>query len=367
MKLKIFTTVLFASLLLGSAYVSAEEVPTTEPTEAVTTTVTTVTEDTTTTTVTEITTTTVTEVTTTTTTTEASVYLLGDVNEDGIVNVRDCAFIARKLAEGKANELLLELADFNGDGKVNVRDCSNIANELGLKLSSGKPKLQKPVKSDYNTSTHEGMKAYINDTVRYEAFTKYGITAVAFDDSVDVWDYSWDVPEEFIPNAEGYLAEEEDWMIEGWSVLPLFRDSTYEQVLEGMLVGLDMMVDEMKVSETDNMVALTPITLCWKPYVSEGNYRVYLLWNTGVVVGNKEFNTIDEYKEYYNITDEQYEWLKETYYKAAEDYYNAGKWSFFRTIENRILNPNGTKTSDEYDFNAYFSWEDFEENVLNKL
>lgn len=354
MKLKIFTTVLFASLLLGAAYVSAEEVATTEPTEAITTTATTVTEAIT---------------TTTTTTTEAPVYLLGDVNEDGIVNVRDCAFIARKLAEGKANELPLELADFNGDGKVNVRDCSNIANELGLKLSSGKPKLKKPVKSDYNTNTHEGMKAYINDTVRYEAFTKYGITAVAFDDSVDVWDYAWDVPVEFIPNTEGYLAEEEDWMVDGLSSLPLFYRTNYEEILDGMLVRLDMMVDELKVSETDNMVALAPITLCWKPYVSEGNYRVYLLRKSAVVTGNKEFNTIDEYKEYYNIADEQYEWLKETYYKVAEECNQTGWWQVFWTFENEIISDDAEDLAEnsEYDFTSYFEWEDFEENVLNKL
>ena len=55
--------------------------------------------------------------------------LAGDANNDGKVNVRDAAFIAAKLAQGKVSELP-ESADFNGDGKVNVRDAAAIAKFL---------------------------------------------------------------------------------------------------------------------------------------------------------------------------------------------------------------------------------------------
>ena len=55
--------------------------------------------------------------------------LAGDANEDGKVNVRDCAFIASKLAQGKGSELPV-IADFNNDKKVNVRDAAAIANYL---------------------------------------------------------------------------------------------------------------------------------------------------------------------------------------------------------------------------------------------
>ena len=48
---------------------------------------------------------------------------------DGKVNVRDAAFIAAKLAQGKSGELPAN-ADFNGDGKVNVRDAAAIAKYL---------------------------------------------------------------------------------------------------------------------------------------------------------------------------------------------------------------------------------------------
>ena len=54
---------------------------------------------------------------------------VGDANGDNTLNVRDAAFIANKLAQGKADELP-ESADFNGDGKINVRDAAAIAKFL---------------------------------------------------------------------------------------------------------------------------------------------------------------------------------------------------------------------------------------------
>ncbi|MGN0613453.1 MAG: leucine-rich repeat protein [Porcipelethomonas sp.] len=53
----------------------------------------------------------------------------GDANGDGTLNVRDAAFIAQKLAQGKSSELPLS-ADFNEDGTVNVRDAASIAQYL---------------------------------------------------------------------------------------------------------------------------------------------------------------------------------------------------------------------------------------------
>ena len=55
---------------------------------------------------------------------------LGDVNGDGVLNVRDCAFIARKLAERRAEDLPLGIADFNGDGIVNIRDAAALSRFL---------------------------------------------------------------------------------------------------------------------------------------------------------------------------------------------------------------------------------------------
>ena len=56
-------------------------------------------------------------------------HVKGDANGDGKVNVRDAAFIAAKLAQGRSGELPLS-ADFNGDEKINVRDAAAIAKFL---------------------------------------------------------------------------------------------------------------------------------------------------------------------------------------------------------------------------------------------
>ena len=55
--------------------------------------------------------------------------VLGDVNGDGVLNVRDAAYIAKFSAQGRTAELPMS-ADFNGDGKVNIRDAAAIAKHL---------------------------------------------------------------------------------------------------------------------------------------------------------------------------------------------------------------------------------------------
>lgn len=64
---------------------------------------------------------------------ENETHLIGDANQDGKINVRDCATIARAMAEkSKYSELIkCEIcADYNGDGAVNVRDAAQLANAI---------------------------------------------------------------------------------------------------------------------------------------------------------------------------------------------------------------------------------------------
>jgi hypothetical protein len=58
--------------------------------------------------------------------------LNGDANEDGKINVRDCAYIASMLSKGTGNKLP-DITDFNGDGNINVRDAAAIAKSLANK------------------------------------------------------------------------------------------------------------------------------------------------------------------------------------------------------------------------------------------
>ncbi len=53
----------------------------------------------------------------------------GDANADKYIDVRDCAYIASKVASSEADSLPMS-ADFNGDEKVNVRDAAAIANHI---------------------------------------------------------------------------------------------------------------------------------------------------------------------------------------------------------------------------------------------
>ena len=62
-------------------------------------------------------------------------YSAGDVNEDGKLTAMDAAFLARKLAEQKVNELP-ETADVNGDGEITALDCAEIAKFLAAKAMS---------------------------------------------------------------------------------------------------------------------------------------------------------------------------------------------------------------------------------------
>ena len=57
---------------------------------------------------------------------------IGDANDDGTVNVRDCALIASNIASGKSDSLP-NTADYNKDGKKNVRDAAAISKDLANK------------------------------------------------------------------------------------------------------------------------------------------------------------------------------------------------------------------------------------------
>lgn len=62
----------------------------------------------------------------------------GDANGDGVLNVRDAAFIANVLSQKMPDRLPLS-TDFNLDGKTDIRDAASIANYLRKRgASSGK-------------------------------------------------------------------------------------------------------------------------------------------------------------------------------------------------------------------------------------
>ena len=118
-------TVPFAKIgTLGSIDPTRPTTPTVTTTTKPTT-VTTTTKPTTVTTTTKPTTVTTTTKPTTATTVTEPTGILGDVNGDGIVNVKDATAIQKYAAEMTV-ELNLKLADYNKDGYVNVKDATDI-------------------------------------------------------------------------------------------------------------------------------------------------------------------------------------------------------------------------------------------------
>ena len=55
-------------------------------------------------------------------------FLLGDANNDGIVNISDIVVVINYIMNGSASPFVFEKADVNGDGTINVLDITGIVN-----------------------------------------------------------------------------------------------------------------------------------------------------------------------------------------------------------------------------------------------
>ena len=270
MKAKVFLITMFAALTIGAVSVSAEEI--TEPIENIDTTITNE------------------EPISETEESIESDILLGDVDSNGILNVRDAAVIARMLAYHQADKLDPKTADFNKDGIVNVCDASCIAQKLAAKRP--KVKVKQPEKSSYDLNTDKGRVNYINDMLTYIAKEKYHAKSVTIDNSIDPrddgnggWVGSWYVPTEYIPNEEYYSTHTsgEQFGFEG--CFPICYCTTVDQAIEGTVIGnfdaisnctvydemLDMQVSLGDLSDFD-------ITIVWKPLDNGGNYEIFILY-----------------------------------------------------------------------------------------
>lgn len=75
--------------------------------------------------------------------------ILGDADLNGTLNVRDCAFIASRIAKGRANELPGN-SDYNKDGKINVRDAASIAHDIAC---IGKTEITETLPAETHLST----------------------------------------------------------------------------------------------------------------------------------------------------------------------------------------------------------------------
>ena len=265
MKARIFVITAFAALTIGAVTASAEEVP--EVTEPV---------------VTEIT-----EIMETTTTTETSVttlteeiedkpeVLLGDVNSDNEVNVRDCAYIAKKLAEKKSYELTPETADYNRDNTVNIRDAASIANKLGLNLTPPKT-FTAPNKTDYNLKTINGMKNYINDMVIYKAKTQYSIADIKADDTVK--SNTWYSPTILLTNVNYYstVTSVDEYGFEG--IMPESYVTTVDDAVTDLMQAFECISRRTNSDGSDVDMSKKRIRIKWIPIGDSNNFEIYVCY-----------------------------------------------------------------------------------------
>ena len=58
-------------------------------------------------------------------------YIIGDINGDGKINIKDWNMLYRYINETiEFDENQLERADINGDGKVNIKDWNRLYNHI---------------------------------------------------------------------------------------------------------------------------------------------------------------------------------------------------------------------------------------------
>ena len=258
MKARIFIMTAFAALTIGSVTVSAEEVP--EVTEPVVTEITEITEITT----------SIEEVEE-----EKTEVILGDVNSDNEVNVRDCAYIARKLAENKADELSLETADYNKDMLVNVRDAAAIAKALALNLTPPKSFIA-PNKADYDLKTIMGMKNYINDMVIYKAKMQYVIADIKADDTIK--SNTWYSPTILLTDVNYYstVTSVDEYGFEG--IMPESYVTNADDAVTDIMQAFECISQRSYSNGADADMSQRRIRIKWLPTDNGGNFEIYVCY-----------------------------------------------------------------------------------------
>lgn len=117
-----------------------------------------------------------------------------------------------------------------------------------------------------------GIKKYANDCIIYQARI-YGIPEehIYFDDSADIWGYSWNAPKPFISDMDYYISQEK--------YQPLFYYTTAESIGDVLMYSVRSAVNEWKKNgDTDEEVSKWGnFTIKWKD-LGHNNYEIYVMW-----------------------------------------------------------------------------------------
>ena len=205
-------------------------------------------------------------------TVNVSADLLGDVNRDGVMNVRDCALIARKLAEDKADELSLDTADYNKDNVINVRDAALIAHDLNLNFTQS----HKADKGKYDPKSIADMKQYINDTVIRRAYEQYGITDIMADDNVK--SNTWYSPTILLTDLDYYstVTSVEEYGVEG--IMPDEYVVSADDVIADMINAFEYIAQRTNPDGTAVDISKKRIRIKWVRLGDADNYEIYVCY-----------------------------------------------------------------------------------------
>ena len=228
--------------------------------------------------------------------TDVKIGRQGDADLDHKIELYDTIEIARKFMTKNENKYAsVPVSDTFEDFMMNTNSDDSVIDlydaiwSAKLYMALNPPPeierpqtIKKPDIKKYDTSTMSGIKKYANDCIIYQARI-YGIPEehIYFDDSADIWGYSWNAPKPFISDMDYYISQEK--------YQPLFYYTTAESIGDVLMYSVRSAVNEWKMNFEEQRDKYTAdytwekflddisITIKWKD-LGHNNYEIYVMW-----------------------------------------------------------------------------------------
>lgn len=227
--------------------------------------------------------------------TDVKIGLQGDADLDHKIELYDTIEIARKyMFDKKSKDASVPISDSFEDFMMNTNEDSVIdlydaiwSAKLYMTLNpppehEPAQTIKKPNIKKYDTSKMSGIKKYANDCIIYQARI-YGIPEehIYFDDSADIWGYSWNAPSPFISDLDYYISQEK--------YQPLFYYTTAESIGDVLMYSVRSAVNEWKrnfeeqrdkyssFNSWEEYIKTCDFKIKWKD-LGHNNYEIYVMW-----------------------------------------------------------------------------------------
>ena len=231
--------------------------------------------------------------------TDVKIGRQGDADQDHKIELYDTIEIARKFMPKNENKYAsVPVSDTFEDFMMNTNSDDSVIDlydaiwsaKLYMTLNPP-PKVERPqtIKKPnikkYDTSTMAGIKKYANDCIIYQARI-YGIPEehIYFDDSVDVWQYSWDAPPTFISDMDYYISQEKYQPLFYWTnteagIKSLGYDLMYcvQAAVREWKMNFEEQRDKYGSDTWEDIIARRYFTIKWEN-LGHNNYEVYVMW-----------------------------------------------------------------------------------------